>query len=145
MNSVLVAGYFDPPHAGHLEMFEFAKNCVKDAHVIVVIHSVQDIINKNGFYIYTPYELTEILKGFKHCIDEVVMCMDIDGSVTQTLKFLKPDYFVKGPDRNQNNMPKSELEVCNEIGCKVIYQSGSKLSSSSDIKKRIRDQFSNTA
>jgi glycerol-3-phosphate cytidylyltransferase-like family protein len=141
MNKVMVAGFFDPLQPGHLELFEFAKAVIPDAHVIVVIHNIEDIIKKSGFYVYDPWEIKELIKGFKHCVDEVVVAIDTDGSVSKTLEKLKPNYFIKGPDRNPNNMPENEVEICKKIGCEIVYQSGVKIGNSSVIKKRIKDQL----
>ena len=141
MTKVMIAGYFDPIHPGHLETFKFARLLAPDAHIIVVIHSTEDIVKKSGFYIYEPHELGKLLIGFKDLIDEVLVSIDTDGTVTQTLKLIKPNIFVKGPDRTPENMPPSELEVCKAIGCQIVYQIGDKAGASSKIKERIKAQF----
>lgn len=143
MPRVLVGGYFDPLHPGHLDTFRFAKNCVEDAYVIVVIHRVEEIIAKSKFYILKPEELAVLLREYTQWINAVVLSVDTDGTVTKTLKVLRPDIFVKGPDRNPQNMPPTEVAICNEIGCKIIFQTGEKINNSSSIKQRIIDQFKN--
>jgi cytidyltransferase-like protein len=141
MTKVFVAGYFDPPHPGHLALFEFAKKCVDDAYVIVAIHTPDTIIKKSGFYIYAPSELKVILRGYTQWIDEVIIAEDTDGSVVKTLQWVQPKIFVKGPDRSPQNMPREEIDICAEIGCTIVYQSGQKVNNSSSIKSRIRAQL----
>lgn len=137
---IVVSGYFDPPHVGHYELFKYAKNYCDDAYVVAVIHRVDETIQKSGFYVYTTDELMRILLQ-SPWIDEVITATDIDGTVTETLRTLKPHYFIKGPDRSPTTMPKKELEVCDEIGCQVIYQTSFKVGNSSNIKKRIKEQL----
>lgn len=145
---VMVSGYFDPIQPGHLEYFKFAKSgnymkYIGIPYVIAVIHTPEDIVKKSGFYIYEVEELTKILLGYRNYIDMVMVAIDTDGKVAETVRKIKPDYFIKGPDRNPDNMVKEELKACKEVGCKVIYQPGSKINSSSNIKNRIREQFLN--
>lgn len=139
----MVAGFFDPLHQGHLDLFKYAKfgdYTKEDVQVVAVIHPTIDIVRKSGFYIYEYGELKDLLLGLPW-IDKVEPAMDTDGLVSNSLKYIKPNYFVKGPDRNPTNMPKEELEVCEEIGCRVVYQPGIKMGNSSNIKDRIRRQL----
>jgi glycerol-3-phosphate cytidylyltransferase-like family protein len=137
----MIAGFFDPIQPGHLELFKFAANIIPGAWVVAVIHEPSDIVKKSGFYIYEPSELKELLLGYNDFINEVQVSIDTDGTVAETLRKIRPDYFVKGPDRTPENMPKNELKVCEDIDCIVIYQPGKKTGSSSSIKKRIADQL----
>ena len=70
-------------------------------------------------------------------VDEVVASIDKDGTVAETLRWLKPDIFAKGGDRTPANMPQNEIDVCQEIGCKIIYGVGDRLQSSSDLVRRL--------
>ena len=139
---IVVSGYFDPPHIGHYELFKYAKNYCEESYVIAIIHRVGETIKKSGFYIYTTDELMRILLQ-SPWIDEVITAIDTDGSVTKTLRILRPNYFIKGPDRTKLNMPKDELDACDEIGCEIVYQSSLKLGNSSNIKQRIKEQLEN--
>ncbi len=143
---VMVSGYFDPIQPGHIDYFKYAKMgaYLKDSRtpwVIAVIHTPEDIIKKRGFYIYTVEELSKILLGFECFIDEVHLAEDTDGKVAKTIRKIRPEFFVKGPDRNAQNMPLEELQACKDVDCTIIYQPGIKKNSSSNIKNRIREQF----
>ena len=141
MDKIVVAGYFDPPHLGHYQLFDFAHSYTPNAYVIAVIHNTDDVVKKSGFYIYNTDELRELLLAHSS-VDEVVVASDTDGTITKTLEFIKPKYFIKGPDRSKDNMPKSELEICNKIDCEIVYQRNSlKVGNSSNIKARIIHQI----
>jgi len=64
----------------------------------------------------------------------VLSCIDKDGSSVETLRFYKPDIWAKGSDRTPDNMLQSEIDVCKEIGCKIVYGVGDKLNASSKMK-----------
>ena len=80
----------------------------------------------------------QILKALRD-VDEVVIAIDGDGTVANTIKMLKPDILAKGGDRNPNNMAKNELEACREVGCEIVYGVGKQLASCTELLKRIRE------
>jgi glycerol-3-phosphate cytidylyltransferase-like family protein len=144
----MISGYFDPIQPGHVEYIQFAlegsyierkEGEYVNPFVIAVIHTPEDIVKKAGFYIYEVDELKDLLEAYG--VNQVVTSVDTDGTNTKTLEEFLPQYFVKGPDRNPQNMVQSEVKICEEIGCKIVYQTGSKKNSSSSIKKRIKDQL----
>jgi len=65
---------------------------------------------------------------------EVLPTLDRDGSSVETLRVYKPDIWAKGGDRTPDNMLQSEIDVCKEIGCEIVYGVGDKLNSSSKMK-----------
>ncbi len=54
-----------------------------------------------------------------------------DMSVCRELRELQPNIFANGGDRKEDNVP--EVAVCNEIGCKMVFNvgKGGKVQSSS--------------
>ena len=80
----------------------------------------------------------EILRAL-HCVDEVIATMDKDSTQAQTLRVIKPDIFAKGGDRTPGNMPQNEIEVCNELGIRIVYGIGEQVRSSSQIIRRLKE------
>ena len=80
----------------------------------------------------------EIVAGIEG-VDYVVGWDDGTQTVTGAIDILKPDYFTKGGDRDSaQNVP--EFELCEEIGCKVLFNiGGGKIRSSSDLAKAAAD------
>lgn len=76
----------------------------------------------------------EIVRALR-CVDEVVASIDQDETVAETLRLVKPDKFAKGGDRSPDKVPipAKEVEVCNEIGCEIVYGVGEQLESSSEL------------
>jgi len=137
MKRVAVAGGFDPLHVGHLRHIKAAKEL--GDQLTVILNSDDDMIRKKGYCFMPLSERMEIV-GSLRFVDQVLACLDNDGTVTRTLKWLKPDIFAKGGDRRPDNMPRSELEVCKQIGCQIIYGvGGGKVESSSNLVKRRRE------
>lgn len=133
--TILVAGYFDPIHPGHLEHFRYAKQF---GQVIVATHPVEHILEKSPFYVYTLEERMSIIEGFTDCVDRVVACDCVD--VSGLIRSLRPNFFLKGPDYEPQNVPIMERDACIEVNCVIIYQPGLKRNNSSNIKKRIINQ-----
>ena len=125
---VLVCGGFDPIRYGHISHMKEAKKL--GDYLVVVVNSDKDMLRKKGYVFMSQEERIKIIKEFPF-VDEVVLCVDDDDTVTKTLKQIKPQIFAKGGDRIPSNMPESELNACEEIGCKVVYDVGDRKDSSS--------------
>lgn len=123
---VCSAGYFDPIHSGHRSHFKAAQ--ALGDKLVVITHSDERCIAKKGFC-YQP--LAERIKALldEPYVDEVIVAEehgDNDGSVANTLRFLRPSFFAKGGDRDPEHhpIPQTEIDACNEIGCKIVYGVG---------------------
>ena len=136
MKTVAVCGAFDPFHIGHLEHLRLASKL--GDRLIVILNSDEDVIKKRGIVFMPMGQRYQILKSLR-MVDDVMICIDNDGTVANTLLMLKPNIFAKGGDRIPETMPKSEIEVCRRIGCEIVYGIGDVLSTSTDLIKRIKE------
>ncbi len=132
MKVVAIAGHFDPLHRGHLDHIREARKL--GDFLIVLLNPDEDSERKRGDLPFLlPYEdRKEILLDNKY-VGAVIKVIDGDGTCAKTLKKMKPDVFAKGGDRTPDNMPQNEVEVCQEIGCEIVYGVGKKLNSSTSI------------
>ena len=131
---VAVSGGFDPLHIGHLDHIRKAKK-LGDI-LVAIVNSDGQLIAKKGYCFLPLSQRLEIVKDIRY-VDEVVVSMDEDGTCAETLQEIKPDIFAKGGDRTPDNMPESEIKVCGDIGCQIIYGVGDQLDSSQDIIRRV--------
>lgn len=118
---VAVAGGMDPLHIGHIRHMKEAKKL--GDKLVVILASDEDMMKKKGRPFMPFQERKEILEAISH-VDEVISKIDTDGTVTETLRHLKPHIFAKGGDRVPGNMPQSELDVCEAEGIKIVYGVG---------------------
>jgi len=132
---VCTAGAFDPMHFGHINHIREARKY--GDYLIVILNTDDDVHKKRGFVFMPMGQRYELLKSLRE-VDEVVICIDGDGTVAKTLLWIKPDCFCKGGDRSITNMPKNELKVCAEIGCKIEYGVGEQLGSSTELLRKIQ-------
>lgn len=134
-DTVVVSGGFDPIHVGHVRMIIEA---AKHGNVIVVANSDAWLMRKKG-YIFMPFEeRQEILASIKGVL-RVESVDDIDGTVCEALRRIKPTHFANGGDRKQTNTP--EMDVCNELGISLLWNiGGGKIQSSSDLVKAAKDK-----
>lgn len=129
---VAVSGGFDPLHRGHLRMFEEAKKLGQE--LVVILNNDNWLKKKKGFAFISQKERKELLESIKW-VDRVVLTNHYrdpqDMSVCQELKKLRPAIYANGGDRTRKNIP--EVAVCNEVGCKMIFDvgRGGKIQSSS--------------
>jgi len=137
MKVVLVSGYFDPIHRGHIYHLKEAK--MLGDKLVALIHRDECCVRKKG-YVFMPLEdRLEVLKAIKY-VDEVLICSEeCDLTAAQILKELKPAIFAKGGDRIPENMPREELKVCEELGIKIVYNvGGGKVQSSSWLVDKVK-------
>jgi D-beta-D-heptose 7-phosphate kinase/D-beta-D-heptose 1-phosphate adenosyltransferase len=138
----VTSGGFDPIHVGHLrciqETAKLAEGLRDRVGVVVVIVNGDGFLQRKKGFTFMPHEeRMEIIAGIEG-VDFVVGWDDGTQFVTGALEKLKPDYFTKGGDRTSaENVP--EFGLCEEIGCKVLFNiGGGKVQSSSELVKNIR-------
>jgi cytidyltransferase-like protein len=112
-----VSGYFDPLHVGHLEYLKKAKK--HGIYLIVIVNNDAQAALKKGKSFMPEKERVEILKELK-CVNQVVLSIDKDRTVCETLRSIqpKPHFFCNGGDQNNESIP--EAEVCKELGIELI-------------------------
>ena len=132
---ICVAGKFDPCHDGHINHITRASRL---GDYLVVITHPDKIIEKERRCNIPLWARIITLEGILLRLGikgEVIVSVDTDGTVAETLRMVKPDIFAKGGDRSgPNNMPQNELEVCQEIGCEIVYGIGEQLNQSSKME-----------
>jgi cytidyltransferase-like protein len=129
---VVCSGGFDPFHVGHLDHFLAAK--ALGDKLVVVINRDEFLLRKKGYVFMPLEERVDIIRNLR-CVDEVVVAVDDDQSVAETLRLVKPQIFAQGKDRVEGNIPQAELDVCGEIGCEVRYGVAGRHRSSSEVAR----------
>lgn len=120
---VATCGYFDPLHDGHRSHFKAAR--ALGDKLVVITHPDELCIKKKGWYFKKLADRVQDLLD-EPDVDDVIVSIDHDGTVAETLKMVKPKIFAKGGDRNPEDkpIPQSEIDACEEIGCKIVYNVG---------------------
>lgn len=136
---VVISGYFNPLHGGHLSNMKEAKK-LGDELWVIVNNDKQQMLKK-GMIVLDENERMEIVKELR-CVDKVILSIDKDESQGQTLNYIFENnkdcnlIFAKGGDRNIDNIPESEREACKKYGVKVVSNVGiDKVNSSTRITK----------
>ena len=131
---VIVSGYFDPLHVGHLEYFKMAKE-LGDT-LVVILNNRKQALLKKGDEFMDEKDRMEIIFHLD-MVDEVLLSSDEDASVCKSLEMVaqfKPMaelIFCKGGDRHFGEVP--EADLCRKIGIKMVDGLGEKIRSSSDM------------
>ncbi len=131
--TVAVSGGFDPLHVGHVRMIQGARQL--GTRLVVIVNGDEFLLRKKG-YVFMPLdERMEILRALRD-VDEVVVAVDEDQTVRETLRQVRPDVFANGGDRRaEADIP--EAEVCDELGIELVFNvGGGKVQSSSDLVRR---------
>jgi cytidyltransferase-like protein len=139
MRIVVVSGYFNPLHTGHLDYLEAARKLGN--RLIVIVNNDHQVQGK-GSVPFMKFRDRLRIGAALSCVDTAVESVDVDPSVVQTLKRLyeshSVDYFFEsmtfanGGDRHAGNSP--EEQYCNGVGIHLSYDvGGGKTNSSSTI------------
>ncbi|OGY96268.1 MAG: hypothetical protein A2122_00675 [Candidatus Liptonbacteria bacterium GWB1_49_6] len=120
---VAVSGGFDPFHVGHARLFQRAKALGDE--LVVILNNDNWLRKKKGQAFMPEQERKEIIEALA-AVDKVVLTGHLkdpsDMSVCAELKKIRPDIFANGGDRKLHNIP--EVAVCEEIGCRMIFNIG---------------------
>ena len=131
--AVIVSGYFNPLHVGHLELFENASS--EGAFLIVIVNSDLQRELKGSKEFMSEDERLKIIKSIKG-VGSALISIDKDSTQNETLRYLHELYsgnwdlhFANGGDQTNETIP--ENVVCNELGITLIDGLGDKIQSSS--------------
>jgi cytidyltransferase-like protein len=131
--AVIVSGYFNPLHKGHIEYFHKAKSNA-DYLIVIVNNDLQREL-KGSKKFQDQEERVVIIENIKS-VDKCVLSIDTDRTVVETIKLIHESYsnifelsFANGGDQNNNVIP--ERGICEKLGIKLIDGMGGKIQSSS--------------
>lgn len=122
---VVVSGFFDPIHIGHIELFQKAAEL---GDLTVIINNDKQVFMKRGKGPFMNQNNRKRVIEAIGCVDYVFISIDKDKSVCESLRTLRPDIFANGGDRFDNEVP--EAKVCKELNIKMVDGLGKKLQSS---------------
>lgn len=135
---IIVSGYFNPLHKGHIEYFYKAKARGDILYVIVNNDFQRKLKGSKKFMDEKEREI--IIKELK-IVDKTILSLDDDKTVCKTLKKISQNYsrdhklyFANGGDQNNNSIP--EKEICSKYGIELIEGLGDKIQSSSWLLKK---------
>jgi len=137
MNKVCISGYFNPLHVGHLAYIKAAK--ALGDYLIVIVNNDEQVALKKSTPFMNQADRVEIIKALRD-VDEVVLSVDKDRSVAETLRLVRPNMFCNGGDViNYEDVDAKEVEICREINCEILLGVGGteKIESSSRLKLHI--------
>ena len=136
--AIIVSGYFNPLHKGHLELFEKAKAYGDQLWVIVNSDLQRGLKGSKAFM--DEDERLIIAKAIG-IVDKALVSIDKDKTQCETLRFLAEEYsfendlfFANGGDQNNDSIP--EAPICKEVGIGLIQGLGDKIQSSSWLLKK---------
>ena len=131
--AIIVSGYFNPIHKGHLEYINSAKALADRLFVIVNSDYQRELKGSKEFQ--DEEERMIIVSNIK-AVDQAILSIDEDRTVCETLRMIAEEFgeeydlaFANGGDQDNESIP--ETPVCEEVGIDLIDGLGDKIQSSS--------------
>ena len=135
--AIIVSGYFNPIHKGHIEYFNNAKKLADE--LFVIVNSDYQRLLKGSKKFQEEDERMFIVSNIK-TVDKVILSIDKDRTVCKTLKLIFNKYqteyelfFANGGDQNNDTIP--ERSICEKVGITLVDGLGDKVQSSSWLLK----------
>jgi len=127
MTIVVLSGFFNPLHGGHLDMIEGGAG-MGDKLVVIVNNDVQQKLKK-GKIILEEKNRLRLISALRH-VDDAVLSIDQDPPVIETLRLIAKEHpndeIIFGNGGNDRRNPKEvpEADVCKEYNIKAVYGVG---------------------
>jgi cytidyltransferase-like protein len=135
--AIIVSGYFNPIHKGHLEYINNAKAISDELFVIVNSDHQRELKGSKAFQ--TEEERLLIIENIK-AVDKAFISIDEDRTVCKTIEMIHKEFskdyelgFANGGDQNNDTIP--ERPICENLGISLIDGLGDKIQSSSWLLK----------
>ena len=130
---IIVSGYFNPLHKGHLDLFEKAKE-VGDLLCVIVNNDIQRGLKGSKFF-QDQDERIQIIRALS-IVDMAWISVDNDLTQNETLKVMVDKFygsmklaFANGGDQTNETIP--EADICRTFDIELIDGLGDKIQSSS--------------
>lgn len=130
MKRVIISGYFNPLHGGHLDYIEAGK--ALGDYLIVVVNNDKAQLLKKGKVILDEQNRMRLIKALRDP-DEVILSIDEDLGQAKTLRKIRAMYpddeliCANGGDRDPNKhaLPEEEAKACKDCNIKMVFGVGS--------------------
>lgn len=136
--AIIVSGYFNPLHKGHIELFRRAKAQADKLWVIVNSDFQRELKGSEPFM--DDSERLEIVKAIRY-VDYALISSDRDKTQCYTLQQFHEMFsdryeliFANGGDQTNDTIP--ERETCERLGIQLLDGLGEKIQSSSWLIKK---------
>jgi len=136
--AIIVSGYFNPLHKGHIEYFHLAKAKGDQLFVIVNNDNQRNLKGSKEFMLEAERVL---LVNELNVVNQVILSIDRDKTVCATLEKIHKDFsktyrlfFANGGDQNNESIP--EVLTCEKLGIGLLDGLGDKIQSSSWLLKK---------
>jgi glycerol-3-phosphate cytidylyltransferase/D-beta-D-heptose 7-phosphate kinase/D-beta-D-heptose 1-phosphate adenosyltransferase len=131
--AIIVSGYFNPIHKGHIEYFNSSKELGDE--LIVIVNNDNQRALKGSKEFQNEAERVFIVSNIKS-VNQVFLSVDQDRTVCQTIELIHEKlgneyelFFANGGDQNNESIP--EVPVCEKLKIGLIDGLGEKIQSSS--------------
>ena len=137
-NAIIVSGYFNTLHRGHIEYFTNASRLADE--LIVIVNNDKQRLLKGAKEFMQEDERCLIISNLK-IVDRVYLSIDEDKTVIKTLELIYKEIsqsynlmFGNGGDQKNSTIP--EINICKKLGIKMVDNLGDKVQSSSWLLKK---------
>ena len=138
LKAIIVSGYFNPLHKGHIELFQKAKK-EGDTLWVIVNSDLQRELKRSKEFMDQNERLTN---SAIEIVDKALISIDKDKTQCATLTDLADKYsseyelyFANGGDQNIDSIP--EAPICREKGISLLEGLGDKIQSSAWLLKKL--------
>jgi cytidyltransferase-like protein len=141
MRVIVISGYFNPIHSGHIDYIKSAKQ--RGDVLVVIVNNDNQVELKGSVPFQNENERFKIVSNIKG-VDRTVLSIDEDSTVCESLRMVYKTYeddpffhqmfFCNGGDRKEGGVPEDILTE--ELGINMLYNiGGEKVQSSSELIK----------
>ena len=137
-NAIIVSGYFNPLHRGHIEYFTNASRLADE--LVVIVNNDKQRLLKGAKEFMQEDERCLIISNLK-IVDKVYLSIDEDKTVIKTLELIYKEIsqsynlmFGNGGDQKNSIIP--EINICKKLEIKMVDNLGDKVQSSSWLLKK---------